>query len=198
MIFKKKKDFNKGFTLIELLVVIAIMMILSSVVTVSLASAKAKARDARRLHDLDQIRTALDLYYTDHGYYPGVACGWNCNEYVTSNNSGWASLTADLAPYIQLPVDPINTINYGLQTCKAFYDNCYVYTYGNVGDLTKTNTNGELGFHAPQYDLIAQFESKGNNLRCGIQQYKYLFGEYDWCGIWSPYLYDVGRTAPIF
>jgi len=60
-------DYSRGFTLIELLVVIAIIGILSSVVLVSLNSAKAKARDTRRIHDLNQARTALTMYYNEHG-----------------------------------------------------------------------------------------------------------------------------------
>lgn len=69
MIFGKDK--TKGFTLIELLVVIAIISILSSVVFASLNSARAKARDARRLSDLHQIRNALELYASDNnGAYP--------------------------------------------------------------------------------------------------------------------------------
>lgn len=61
---------NKGFTLIELLVVIAIIGILSAVVLVSLNSARQKSRDARRLSDIRQIQTAMELYYNDNGAYP--------------------------------------------------------------------------------------------------------------------------------
>lgn len=65
-----KKLTQKGFTLIELLVVIAIIGILSAVVLVSLNSARAKSRDARRVADVRQIMTALELYYNDCGQYP--------------------------------------------------------------------------------------------------------------------------------
>lgn len=61
---------QKGFTLIELLVVIAIIGILSAVVLVSLNSARAKSRDARRLSDVRQIMTAMEIYYNDNGAYP--------------------------------------------------------------------------------------------------------------------------------
>ena len=52
-----------GFTLIELLVVISIIGLLASVVLVSLNGARAKARNARRLADIKQLQTALELYY---------------------------------------------------------------------------------------------------------------------------------------
>src|SRR3989339_2156406 len=61
---------QKGFTLIELLVVIAIIGILSSVVLASLNSARAKARDTKRIADFRQIQTALELFYDSYGQYP--------------------------------------------------------------------------------------------------------------------------------
>lgn len=61
---------RKGFTLIELLVVIAIIGLLSTLAVVALTGARSKARDARRLSDIKQIQTALDLYYADNNSYP--------------------------------------------------------------------------------------------------------------------------------
>lgn len=60
---------NKGFTLIELLVVIAIIGLLSALAVVSLNSARQKSRDARRVSDIKQIQTALELFYDDTGAY---------------------------------------------------------------------------------------------------------------------------------
>lgn len=54
---------RKGFTLIELLVVISVIGMLAGVVLVGTTGARAKARDARRMSDIDQIRRALELYY---------------------------------------------------------------------------------------------------------------------------------------
>jgi prepilin-type N-terminal cleavage/methylation domain-containing protein len=61
---------QKGFTLIELLVVIAIIGLLSTLAVVSLNNARLKSRDARRVSDIKQIQTALELYYNDAGGYP--------------------------------------------------------------------------------------------------------------------------------
>lgn len=77
---------NKGFTLIELLVVIAIIGILAAVVLVSLNSARQKSRDAKRLADIRQIQTALELYYNDNGGYP--AAGTSCNGNSTNCPTG--------------------------------------------------------------------------------------------------------------
>ncbi|MFH0923403.1 MAG: prepilin-type N-terminal cleavage/methylation domain-containing protein [Candidatus Falkowbacteria bacterium] len=66
------KDNKKGFTLVELLVVIAIIGLLSTLAVVALNNARQKARDARRVSDVKQIQTALELYYNDEGGYPAT------------------------------------------------------------------------------------------------------------------------------
>lgn len=70
---------KKGFTLIELLVVVAIIGMLSSVVLSSLNQARAGARDARRVQDIQQMLVALDLYYNANNAYPLGGSGQNGN-----------------------------------------------------------------------------------------------------------------------
>ncbi|MDD4412907.1 MAG: type II secretion system protein [Patescibacteria group bacterium] len=65
----KFKD-QKGFTLIELLVVIVIIGILATLTTVALSTARVKARDAKRISDIKQMQTALELYYNEENTYP--------------------------------------------------------------------------------------------------------------------------------
>jgi len=60
----KSAKSGAGFTLIELLVVIAIIGLLSSLAVVSLNSARQKARDARRVSDVRQLATLLELENT--------------------------------------------------------------------------------------------------------------------------------------
>lgn len=64
------KSKQKGFTLIELLVVIAIIGILTTVASVSLTQARRRARDTRRVSDIQQIRNALVIYSNQRATYP--------------------------------------------------------------------------------------------------------------------------------
>lgn len=67
------KKYTRGFTLIELLVVIAIIGILSSVVLVSLNSARNKGKDAKIQAEVNQFRVALENNYSGTSYYTGNA-----------------------------------------------------------------------------------------------------------------------------
>ena len=102
---------TKGFTLIELLVVIAIIGILATVVLVSLNSARAKARDSRRISDIKQVSLALEMYASDNnGAYPVVT---GC---TAANFTGlFNATTGALRTYIATtPVDPgSNSYLYG-------------------------------------------------------------------------------------
>lgn len=84
---------HSGFTLIELLVVIAIIGILASIVLVSLTSARAKGRDAKRLSDLREVSTALELYANDHnGQYPCSGVGGSCSGSTCPNGATYCWL----------------------------------------------------------------------------------------------------------
>ena len=110
-----KNKTKRSFTLIELLVVIAIIGLLSSVVLVALNEARIRARDAKRLMEISQIRTALELYYSDYNQYPASGVGTPPVGWSKSYEASWDVLKTALEPYINLPKDPINeTANYAM------------------------------------------------------------------------------------
>ena len=66
-----------GFTLIELLVVISIIGFLATASMVVFNSVRMKSRDAKRVADLKQIQTVLEIFYDQQGRYP-VNSGGTC------------------------------------------------------------------------------------------------------------------------
>ena len=68
--FSQRFKSKKAFTLIELLVVIAIISLLATMVILVVNDKRVDARDVRRKEDLKHLQAALEMYYTDHEFYP--------------------------------------------------------------------------------------------------------------------------------
>lgn len=95
---------EKGFTLVELLVVIAIIGVLATLVLLQLGTARARARDTKRIADINQIRTAVESYFEDNGgSYPTTIDQTTLGKYIT-----------------KVPGDPLTGTAYG-------------YSYHDVG-----------------------------------------------------------------
>lgn len=82
MISLKKQ---KGFTLVELLIVIIIIGILATLVIVTFTGVQQKARDSKRKTDLDALKTQLEAYYAQNGYYPTYT------HFSDTSTGGWVA-----------------------------------------------------------------------------------------------------------
>jgi prepilin-type N-terminal cleavage/methylation domain-containing protein len=156
---RQKIKRNGGFTLIELLVVIAIISFLATTVMVALSSARQKSRDAVRLSDMQTIRTALELYYSDHNGYPSTG-GTLRSECAPSN-----FLNADVIPnlaseYIgHIPSDPFMQKDTG----GGLGDNCYIYVSNGIDyAFVDMGTDINLASHPELIDPTRDFPV-GNN-----------------------------------
>jgi len=137
--FKKN---NKGFTLIELLVVIAIIGLLATLSVVALNNARQKSRDAKRVSDIKQIQTALELYFADNNSYPyaaaavdmGTGSGLILCDTTTAGVGFQASTTGCTTTYMgQVPDDPTTGRAYTYTSLTAGVGATYSLVFGLEG-----------------------------------------------------------------
>lgn len=95
---------KRGFTLIEILVAATIVAVLSVVGVTSFTSINKRSRDAKRKSDLEQVRSALEMYRTDNGFYPNTSTTFGALSGLES------TLVSD--EYLpSIPEDPKSTVS---------------------------------------------------------------------------------------
>ena len=158
------KNKNKGFTVIELIVVIAIIAVLSAIVLFNVNVYIAKSRDAKRVADIASIQKALEMYYSDKGYYPSSYGG---TLFAASTGFGnWDGLQTALSPYIsKLPIDPTNSPGMSLYHAGAY---AYMYTavLAETGRGVVTAPTGGFQCYALSYRLINTVTLSSNASDC--------------------------------
>lgn len=149
------KKSTSGFTLVELLVVIVVIAILAAITVVSYSTIRGRALDARRAHDLSNIKNALMSYDSTHDGVPKVTAytssysGWD-----SSVGAGWLSfLRADSG---MMPVDPKNTMATGNNPPAAgnfnYFYTCYLAGTG-FAPSAYTTDYVYIGYHKSDSSL---------------------------------------------
>lgn len=125
----KKKKHLRGFTVIEMLVVVAIFGILSSFILARVVSAKANARDAKRVESVRQLENALELYEKSASAYPV------CNPEAVINGESDCVSSALISTNVmsRTPTDPI-----GGSSGSCGVSDSFVYCYLSADGRTYT------------------------------------------------------------
>jgi len=120
---------KNGFTLFELLVSISIVGILSALAIVSFSSAQKKARDTRRIEDMNLLQKAAEQYYMlNNSSYP-----------LTFNSGTWTVGTQVVLE--AFPSDP-KGIGYSTPTTQSTSTYCFcAVSEGNVGNSINQSCN---------------------------------------------------------
>ena len=161
--------------------VIAIIGILSSLLLASLAIAREKARDARRISDIGQLKLALELYFDVNQSYPSsTPSGFTGNDAAVQFLESKNFLT-------QTPLPPPGGANA-----------TYVYrgVYSNAGTLAECGSLAPLGTVCTSYELGISLERSDNPVldRDADQSVGTFYGAYPDCLSSTPgteYCYDI-------
>lgn len=140
---------RRAFTLIELLIVITIIGILAVALVPRLTGGPARARDAQRQADLQQLATALEFVNNDNGGYPNVTSSGCINA---------TNLTVLTSYLTTVPTDPNITATGGLASAEFDTGGCTTgYTY--VG-LKGSGTAAWNNYTATGYLLATDLETE--------------------------------------
>jgi general secretion pathway protein G len=114
---------NGGFSLIELVIVVVIIAIIGAIAIPKMSRGAAGANDSAVIQDLSVIRSAIDLYQTEHGgVLPSNATAAAFTNALTKfsdingTTSATQTTTCIYGPYLKtIPTLPVGT-NKGLNT----------------------------------------------------------------------------------
>ena len=116
---------RQAFSLVELVVVVTIIGILASIAVPRMTNASAGVNEAALKATLTNVRKTIDVYYAEHGKYPGYVPGTNTTDnakfveqlLMYSNEQGDTNGTSaggyKYGPYLRapFPTNPANELN---------------------------------------------------------------------------------------
>lgn len=159
----KLKLNSKGFTLIELLIVIGIIGILAAVIMISLNRSRSNSRDAKRVADVREVLSAIQLYYTNNEDFPpdcaepGYAGGCDMADFMGTGFGADTSTDGQflgfLSPdFMQVPPsDPLNGPDnyYMYATDMEYPPGSGVFYHYLIGTILENEGNNRDGITPP-------------------------------------------------
>ena len=113
---KKQNNHYSWFTLVELIVVITILAILWTIAFISLEWYASQARDSKRLSDIQNIKTSLELFSLNTWKYPTPDTWFDVtydSDIVWTQWVIWDNVTTNLSRNLNSkPVDPLTETEY--------------------------------------------------------------------------------------
>lgn len=105
---------RRGFTIVELLIVIVVVAILAAISIVAYSGIQQRARDARRLSDIQMINKAILSYYAVNGRYPQQTAspGVAGLEASTDSSNTFLEYLKNAGFLSSPPLDPLNDSNH--------------------------------------------------------------------------------------
>lgn len=128
---------GRGFTLVELMVVITIISIFAVLGYTTYGSIQLKARDSRRIADMQETQKALEQYYQANHLYPHNTAGTSYSDKFINALSGVTDYFSDGS----VPQDPNGQD--------------YTYSAGGSGGTCTANIS-------PTYYVCANLEDASN------------------------------------
>ncbi|MGF1456024.1 MAG: type II secretion system major pseudopilin GspG [Alphaproteobacteria bacterium] len=130
----------RGFSLLELLVVLAILALLAGVVAPRVIGQLGKAKGQTASVQIENIKTALDMFLIDVGRYPTRDEGLDALVNPAGSMTGWAG------PYLTDGVVPADPWGKAFRYAPAPDGNgVLVYTLGADDSPGGTGDNADIG-----------------------------------------------------
>ena len=157
-----------GFTMVELLIVVVVLALLTLVSGTTYLATMKTARDGKRKVDLENIRSALEVYKSDNSTYPILS--WGPGPSTT--------LSTYLDPssgkkYITMPTDPKNHSDYYYvqADCTTFTSgqevcNSYILAVSLENPPTTVPPATCSGLKIPDCSVYACKDTTGSPTKC--------------------------------
>lgn len=128
---------KNSFTLIEILIVVAIIAVLAGFLGINYSASQKKARDTKRIADMNTIVSALNAYKREKGDFPPEVTGNSLISWETSiDTTNSLGFLGSLKPYLaNVPLDPKNDVSY-----------YYAYRYYENGSASCMDENRDSPF----------------------------------------------------